>query len=413
MLLLPGRQLQSPTSISLLLGIMIFVSSSLDFAQCFIPPSSVSRTEGALASLFVAKNLSTRTISPCQHQHQHRQKTSTTHHLKTTVLAASMTMNAGSITGAEVLPVQPQVALVSLLSLEISAVAKAFMFAFVFGAIINRHNIVPFGTETHTDAKQYWTDVERNNFDRSILRGACKLIVSIMVTFGFGVIYDAPNVPLPSKFDQNIYLLFCTVDGIVDELCDMPKSFNLFSLIKKKQGSNLFRVSAIASLSLISLALLLPIPFLMGSNEIFIQMAVFQIVTNALSMKLDNVVSKFASFIGIAFIALSVVGKSFIAMRSWPLIGLGVLIICQILYQLHDEIPFLINLSKKVPEVIFHFVNCHCAIPLLVASKILPVHWLLLPNPLYSVTKLGLATGWHTRDRARSSSEQSPQTSAF
>ena len=67
----------------------------------------------------------------------------------------------------------------------------------------------------------------------------------------------------------------------------------------------------------------------------------------------------------------------------------------EILWQIHDEHPGLIALTKKIPSLnkVWRILNKNTFMLFLTVFGLLPLPWLTTSSPAYAVAKVGLAKG--------------------
>mmetsp|Transcript_7596 Transcript_7596/g.11603 ORF Transcript_7596/g.11603 Transcript_7596/m.11603 type:complete len:317 (+) Transcript_7596:40-990(+) len=242
-----------------------------------------------------------------------------------------------------------------------------------------------------SDAKQNndcsWLEASEKNKKRIKQRSSDKAFTLMLVFLSF-MLQGVPKPPadmttLVSSFTLMVlYKIYCGLVGIIDELEDLPAD------IKTKQ-SKLASKTSTAVLAVTIPALMCALP------SLYIPYAIFCLGSYSLAGKLDNPLFQVIGFLGIFALFAVSFALQLPALKSFPLVGFFVLMTAESLWQIHDEHPGLIKLTKNFPLLnkVWRILNKNTVMPLLTVFGLLPLPWLTTSTPAYAVAKVGLAKG--------------------
>ena len=186
--------------------------------------------------------------------------------------------------------------------------------------------------------------------------------------------------------------MWCAAVGLVDEFVDMPKEF----LFNQNRNNTTYFINQGIQIALVTFMITI-IPLLMNAHEVFIQSAILKLTSEVIAGKLDNPIFHLIAIVGMFLICklmLSMRFANFFAtITSWPLFGMTLVAIGKFLYEIHDENPSFIRLSKvlRIPSKLWDYCTETSLCCILVIFQFLPIQFLTLAAPIYSISKLGMA----------------------
>lgn len=274
--------------------------------------------------------------------------------------------------------------LASILLAEAVGNLAVYSLGVVAGGVSRMHS-------TSSDANKNndfsWLEVSKKNKMRIKQRSLDKAF-TLMFVFCLSLILQGVSKPadattslFPSFGLMVLFKVYVGLSGITDELEDLPEG------LKTKQSKLACYTSTAASAT--------AIPVLMCAlPSLYIPYAINSLGSFTLAGKIDNKHFQFIGFLGI-FSLFAVTFAMNLPLKSFPLIGLFTMLTAESLWQIHDEHPGLIALTKKIPSLnkVWRILNKNTFMLVLTVFGLLPLPWLATSTPAYAVAKVGLAKG--------------------
>mmetsp|Transcript_23296 Transcript_23296/g.29751 ORF Transcript_23296/g.29751 Transcript_23296/m.29751 type:complete len:314 (+) Transcript_23296:98-1039(+) len=273
--------------------------------------------------------------------------------------------------------------LASILLAEAVGNLAMYSLGFAAGGFSKIHSTSLDANKSHDFS---WLEVSKKNKNRVKQRSSDKAFTLMLVFLSFMVqgisnpIADMTAL-LPSFKLMVLYKVYMGSLGITDELDDLPED------IKTRQSK--------LACSISTAAIIAAIPVMMcGLPSLYIPYAIAVLGTHGLAGKIDNPFFQAVGFLGI----LSLFAVTFamkLPLKSFPLVGIFMMMAAEALWQIHDEHPGLIKLTKNFPSLnkVWRILNKNTFMLFLTVFGLLPLPWLTTSSPAYAVAKVGLAKG--------------------
>ena len=235
---------------------------------------------------------------------------------------------------------------------------------------------------TSTNHASFWRVVKTKNMSRMFARSGAKLlgVIALLVAGRFQeMVWD-----LSAAFPSTVHILLFTswygAMGLSDELDDLPS--NAQTRLSRAHGK------------LSQLFMMAPIPYLMMADpSLYVSFAAYQLASHTLSNKIDT--RSFQVTAALGTLAMFLVCQ--LRQVTFPVTGLIVMIMSNVLWQIHDEHPMLIRFNNRFPNIapkLWNLFSFHTIMILLVMLRVLPLSWLTVTSASYATSKLGLSHGY-------------------
>lgn len=270
----------------------------------------------------------------------------------------------------------------SILAADAIGCGLIYMIGKNMGGIYARQIDLPCQLSSDNDSsgssfERFWNDVKVKNLGRCIpgvsSKVSCALVLLLSGRFTGAAIDALPSI-------QQMLLSACYYGsmGILDEFVDLEGDM-------KTSTSRKFEKYALAGL-------VLTIPLLMMMNPpLYVSYGLFGLTTNILSGKIDHKYFEWTA--AITFCCAVLVARA--VNIDFPFMGMAILALSDAIYEIHDEHPMLIELTRKLPFMnkLWEVLNFQSCLVMLVCFKRLPLSWLSVTGGSYAIAKLGLAKG--------------------
>lgn len=233
-----------------------------------------------------------------------------------------------------------------------------------------------------------WLEVLKKNKTR-VKQRSCDKAFTLMLVFCLSLMLQGVSKPtdvttsslFPSFRLMVLFKVYNGLVGITDELEDLPE-------VLKTKRSKLACNTSTAAFAVTIPAMMCALP------SLYLPFAINSLGSHTLSGKIDNKLFQVIGFLGI-FSLFAVTFAMNLPLKSFPLIGLFMMLTAESLWQIHDEHPGLIKLTKKNPllKKVWRILNKNTFMLLLTVFGLLPLPWLTTSTPAYAVAKVGLAKG--------------------
>lgn len=224
---------------------------------------------------------------------------------------------------------------------------------------------------------KFWNHVKVKNENRCIPRVSAKVLGALVLLLS-GQFKGGSIDALPTIKQIIVFTCWYGSMGLLDEFDDLEGDMKTSTSRKFEKWSQV--------------GLVLPIPFLMVMNPpLYVSFALYQLIAHSLSGKIDSKYFQWTAALGLCCIILVARATKI----AFPILGIALLSLSNSVWQIHDEHPMLIGLTRKIPIMnkLWDALSMHSCMVILICFKLLPLSWLSVTSTSYAISKLGIAHG--------------------
>lgn len=245
------------------------------------------------------------------------------------------------------------------------------------GQLDLRHQLSSYEEPNTSSFGKFWNHVKVKNERRCIPSVAAKVLGALVLLLS-GQFKGGSIDALPTIKQIILFTFWSGNMGLLDEFDDLEEDM-------KTSTSRKFE-------KLSYVGFMLPIPFLMVMNPpLYVSFALYKLIAHSLAGKIDSKYFQWTAALGLCCTVL--VARA--TKVAFPILGIALVSISNSVYQIHDEHPMLIGLTRKHPIMnkLWDALSMHSCMVILICFKLLPLSWLSVTSISYAISKLGIAHG--------------------